>query len=176
MADLHRNGLPGLARLPMLTPLPWAVVVGYVIVFLILDWASFIRPLQGLNITPWNPQPVLAVALLVASRRLWWVVIAGLLAAEVLVRGLPGDLVVVAMAEVELKRTLAFVQGIIDAFPDFLFEGSAEGRYLNTWTKNPELLAASREHMLGRTLDEVLSPASAAIAKAAFREADEMGL
>ena len=78
--------------------------------------------------------------------------------------------------EQELKRTLAFVQGIIDAFPDFLFEGSAEGRYLNTWTKNPELLAASREHMIGRTLDEVLSPESAAIAKAAFREADEAGV
>ncbi len=78
--------------------------------------------------------------------------------------------------EQELKRTLAFVQGIVDAFPDFLFEGSAEGRYLNTWTKNPELLAASRDFMLGRTLDEVLSPASAAIAKAAFREADESGL
>jgi PAS domain S-box-containing protein len=76
----------------------------------------------------------------------------------------------------ELKRTLAFVQGIIDAFPDFLFEGSAEGRYLNAWTKNPELLAASREYMVGRTLDEVLSPQSAAIAKAAFREADEAGL
>lgn len=82
----------------MLTPLPWAVVVGYVIVFLILDWASFIRPLQGLNITPWNPQPALAVALLMASRRLWWVVIGGLLAAELLVRGLPGDLVVLAFA------------------------------------------------------------------------------
>ncbi|WP_341889441.1 response regulator [Variovorax sp. YR752] len=78
--------------------------------------------------------------------------------------------------EQELKRTLAFVQGIIDAFPDFLFEGSAEGRYLNAWTKNPELLAASREFMIGRTLDEVLAPESAAIAKAAFREADEAGL
>ena len=78
--------------------------------------------------------------------------------------------------EQELKRTLAFVQGVIDAFPDFLFEGSADGRYLNAWTKNPELLAASREHMLGRTLDEVLSPANAAIAKAAFREANEQGV
>ena len=77
--------------------------------------------------------------------------------------------------EQELKRTLAFVQGVVDAFPDFLFEGSAEGRYLNTWTKNPELLAASREYMLGRTLDEVLSPESAAIAKAAFREANDSG-
>lgn len=98
MAEHRRTDLPNLTRLPMLTPLPWAVVVGYVIVFLVLDWASFIRPLQGLNITPWNPQPALAVALLMASRRLWWVVIGGLLAAELLVRGLPGDLVVVSMA------------------------------------------------------------------------------
>lgn len=86
----------------MQTPLPWAVVVGYVLIFLILDWASFIRPLQGLNITPWNPQPALAVALLMASQRLWWVVIGGLLAAELLVRGLPGDLVVVALAAAAL--------------------------------------------------------------------------
>lgn len=82
----------------MLTPFPWLIVAAYPIVFLVLDWASFIRPLQGLNITPWNPQPALAVALLMFSRRLWWVVIAGLLAAEVLVRGMPGELFVVALA------------------------------------------------------------------------------
>jgi len=76
----------------------------------------------------------------------------------------------------EHNRTLSFVQGVIDAFPDFLFEGSVEGRYLNTWTKNPELLAASREFLIGHTLDEVLSPESAAIAKEAFREANEQGL
>ena len=102
MLQAQRAGLPNLARLPMLTPLPWAVVVGYLLVFLILDWASFIRPLQGLNITPWNPQPALAVALLMASRRLWWVVIGGLLAAEGLVRGVPGDLMVVALAAAAL--------------------------------------------------------------------------
>ena len=102
MLQAKHAGLPNLARLPILTPLPWAVVVGYLLVFLILDWASFIRPLQGLNITPWNPQPALAVALLMASRRLWWVVIGGLLAAEGLVRGAPGDLVVVALAAAAL--------------------------------------------------------------------------
>jgi len=102
MPEVHRKGLLHLIRLPMLTPLPWAVVVGYLLVFLILDWASFIRPLQGLNITPWNPQPALAVALLMASRRLWWVVITGLLAAEMLVRGLHGDLMVVTLAAAAL--------------------------------------------------------------------------
>ncbi|WP_342619486.1 EAL domain-containing protein [Rhodoferax sp. GW822-FHT02A01] len=77
--------------------------------------------------------------------------------------------------ENSLAKTLAFVQGVIDAFPDILFEGSHDGRYLNVWTRNPELLAASRENMLGRSLDEVLSPKSAAIAWAAFREANLTG-
>lgn len=85
-------------RSPLFAPLPWVVVAGYLLVFLALDWASFIRPLQGLNITPWNPQPALAVALLMISRRLWWVVVGGLLAAEVLVRGLPADPLVLVLA------------------------------------------------------------------------------
>ena len=87
-----------LVRAPLRTPLAWVIVCGYFTVFLLLDWASFIRPLEGLNITPWNPQPALAVALLLASRRLWWVVLAALMAAEVLIRGVPGDLFVVACA------------------------------------------------------------------------------
>ena len=78
--------------------------------------------------------------------------------------------------EQELQRTLAFAQGMIDAFPDLLFETTVDGRYLNAWTKNPELLAASRENLIGRTVDEVMSPESAAIGKAALREADQTGL
>jgi two-component system sensor kinase FixL len=57
MSEVQRTGLHPAAPRSLLAPLPWAVVVGYVLVFLVLDWASFIRPLQGLNITPWNPQP-----------------------------------------------------------------------------------------------------------------------
>lgn len=88
---------------PLSAPLPWAVVVGYFVVFLLLDWASFIRPLQNLNITPWNPQPALAVALLLASRRLWWVVWSSVMAADVLVRGLPSDVFVAAAAAAALS-------------------------------------------------------------------------
>lgn len=71
-------------------PLPWTVLLGYLAVFLLLDWASYIHPFQGLNVTPWNPQPALAIALLLASSQLWWVVWIGLVAAEVVVRGVPG--------------------------------------------------------------------------------------
>ena len=44
-----------------------AFVAGY----LLLDWISFIGPMQALNITPWNPEPALAVALLVLYGQRW---------------------------------------------------------------------------------------------------------
>lgn len=69
----------------------WLVGLVYLTAFVLLDWASFIRPLQGLNITPWNPQPALAIALLYWNRRWLWMVWAGLLLAELLVRGVPAS-------------------------------------------------------------------------------------
>lgn len=70
---------------------PAMLAAGYVAVFTLLDWASYIRPLQGLNITPWNPQFALAVALLLWNRNRLWLVWLGLLVAEVAVRGSPAD-------------------------------------------------------------------------------------
>lgn len=78
--------------------------------------------------------------------------------------------------ESDLQKALAFAQGVIDAFPDVLFETDWEGRYLNVWTRSPELLAASREALLGRTVQEVLSPESVAIAQMAFSEAERKGV
>lgn len=105
--------VPSPRLLPLMRPLPWAVVAGYFVVFLLLDWASFIRPLQHLNITPWNPQPALAVALLLASHRLWWVVWASVLAADILVRGLPGDLFVAAAAAAALTCSYLVIAGAL---------------------------------------------------------------
>jgi len=59
-------------------------VAGYVT----LDWLSFIHPLAGFNITPWNPTPALAIALLMRGGFRWLpVVYAALLASEWLSRG-----------------------------------------------------------------------------------------
>ena len=56
--------------------------------YIALDWASYIDPVGPFNITPWNPQPALAIA---------WMLLSGLshapavfvtiVAADVLVRG-----------------------------------------------------------------------------------------
>ncbi len=79
-------------------------------------------------------------------------------------------------AELQLKQALELTEGVINAIPDILFEVDAQGRYLNVWTRNPELLAASKERLLGRTAREVLPPEAAAVAMAAIAEADEKGL
>jgi signal transduction histidine kinase len=51
---------------------------------------SYIHPTQTLGITPWNPQPALAIALLLVRGQRWLpVVLAAALGAEVLVRGAP---------------------------------------------------------------------------------------
>jgi two-component system sensor kinase FixL len=101
-------------------PLPWTVLLGYLLVFLLLDWVSYIRPFQGLNITPWNPQPALAIALLLASAQLWWVVWIGLVAAELVVRGLPADAFVAVTASAAL--TLSYL-AIARALQQRLGEG-----------------------------------------------------
>jgi len=68
---------------------PWAWAAGYLAAYVLLDWASYFRPVPGLNITPWNPQQALAIALLIREPRKAWLVFAGLLLAELVVRGLP---------------------------------------------------------------------------------------
>jgi two-component system, LuxR family, sensor kinase FixL len=63
-----------------------AFVAGY----LLLDWMSYIHPMQQYSITPWNPQPALAIALLMLGGQRWLpLVFAAVVAAEALVRGMP---------------------------------------------------------------------------------------
>lgn len=65
------------------------LIVAFLALYVLLAWASFIRPTKLLGITPWNPQPALAVALLLINRRwLPWVWLAQALA-ESVVRGIP---------------------------------------------------------------------------------------
>ncbi|HXU94642.1 MAG TPA: PAS domain S-box protein, partial [Gallionella sp.] len=79
-------------------------------------------------------------------------------------------------AERQLKETLEFSEGVINAIPDLLFEVDGEGRYLNIWAQNQELLAAQKELLLGRTINEMLEPEAAAATMSAIGEADEKGL
>lgn len=66
---------------------PPATVGAFVLLYLLLDWVSFVHPMRGLNITPWNPQSALAVALLMWRPGAWWLVWLAVAAGEALVRG-----------------------------------------------------------------------------------------
>ncbi|HKB52368.1 MAG TPA: ATPase, partial [Ramlibacter sp.] len=85
----------------------WLFTLAYLAGFVGLDWASYIRPLHGLNITPWNPQPALAIVLLMWRPRKLWLVWVGLVAAELLVRGVPSDPLGALAATIALTATYA---------------------------------------------------------------------
>ncbi len=86
-ADASRGPPPVAAASP--GPARTALVVAlFVAGYVLLDAVSYIHPVQRFGITPWNPQPALAIALLMAlgARSLPAVFVAAL-AAERVVRG-----------------------------------------------------------------------------------------
>ena len=67
------------------------LAAGFVPAYVAADWMSYIHPMQQSGITPWNPQPALAIALLMlAGQRALPLVFIAALAAEWLVRGTAG--------------------------------------------------------------------------------------
>jgi hypothetical protein len=66
------------------------ITLGFVGLYVALDAASFIHPLHGLNITPWNPAPALGLVFLLrrgpGARP---VLVGAVLLSEYLVRGVP---------------------------------------------------------------------------------------
>ncbi|MCE2660651.1 MAG: MASE1 domain-containing protein [Rubrivivax sp.] len=51
-----------------------AVCLAFGLIYLFLDWCSYVYPMRGTSITAWNPQSALAVALLLHRPRALWVV------------------------------------------------------------------------------------------------------
>jgi signal transduction histidine kinase len=77
------------------SPLPrYLVFPVFIALYLLFDWATYIDPLYGLNITPWNPDPALGMVLWLVygwrSALPWWF---ALVLGEVVVRGMPAGLV-----------------------------------------------------------------------------------
>jgi len=63
------------------------IALAFSAAYLLLDQISFIYPLQELNITPWDPQAALAVALIYFRGRRWmpWIFLT-VLVSEILLR------------------------------------------------------------------------------------------
>ena len=78
-------------------------------------------------------------------------------------------------AEQRLREALEFSNGVINAIPDLLFEVDRAGRYLNVWTQNPNVQAAQKSELLGKTIYDVLTSENAATTMQALIEADAKG-
>jgi len=75
----------------------------FLVGYLLLDWVSYIHPLQQSSITPWNPHPALAIALLAVGGQRWFgLVYVAVLLAEVVVRGAPAGVPVTAVVSLVL--------------------------------------------------------------------------
>lgn len=67
------------------------LAAGFFGAYLFLDWLSYLHPLEPFRITPWNPQPAVAIALLLLYGQRWLpLVIVTSAAAELLLRVFPG--------------------------------------------------------------------------------------
>jgi len=75
----------------------------------------------------------------------------------------------------ELLAARSQLQAILDAIPDLLFVVDLDGCYHSFHAPHPELLAASPEDFIGKTIGEMLPPEAAAVCMAALQEAHENG-
>ncbi len=78
-------------------------------------------------------------------------------------------------SEHKLYELNAEMSATLQAIPDMLFDISEEGKYLNVWTRNPELLIAQKELLLGHYVGEMLPAEAAHTVMCAIRDADEKG-
>lgn len=82
----------------------------FVVAYVVLDWASYLHPMYGLNITPWNPSLALGMAYWLRagwSALLPW--FTAILVGEILVRGLPTSLPLTLL----LAATLTLCYGLV---------------------------------------------------------------
>src|SRR5688500_4290843 len=88
--------------------------------YVALDWASYIDPVGPFNITPWNPQPALAIVwMLLGGMHHLPVVFATIFAADLLVRHAPGGFFISVLSAVTLAGGYGAIAWILRALlPD----------------------------------------------------------
>jgi two-component system sensor kinase FixL len=88
--------------------------------YLVLDWASYIVPLGPFNITPWNPQPALAIVwMLLGGLQHFPVVAATLFAADLLIRGAAAGYAVTLLTAVVLSAAYVAIAWALRTLPRF---------------------------------------------------------
>jgi signal transduction histidine kinase len=97
-------------RRQVLPPQSWLLGAGYLTLYLLLDWASYVQPLRHTSITPWNPNTGVVMALLLTRGWRWApLVTLGIFVGELLTDDAPAPWWVRALASgyLALVYTLA---------------------------------------------------------------------
>jgi len=82
--------------------------------YVALDWASYIDPVGPFNITPWNPQPALAIVwMMLGGLAHAPAVLATILLADIVVRHAPGGYAITAMTALVLATGYASISWIL---------------------------------------------------------------
>jgi two-component system sensor kinase FixL len=91
-----------------LLPHSWFIGAGYLALYLLLDWASYVEPLRHTSITPWNPNTGVVMALLLARGARWAPLVAlGIFAGELLTDAGPPPWRVLALTSMFLATVYA---------------------------------------------------------------------
>jgi signal transduction histidine kinase len=78
--------------------------------YIALDWASYIDPVGPFNITPWNPQPALAIVwMMLGGVRHAPAVFAAIVVADIVVRNAPGGYAIALMTALILASGYAAI-------------------------------------------------------------------
>jgi signal transduction histidine kinase len=86
--------------------------------YMALDWASYIAPLGPFNITPWNPQPALAIAwMLLGGLHHAPVVLATVFCADVLIRHAPGGYAITLLTAAALTTGYCAIAWALRTLP-----------------------------------------------------------
>jgi signal transduction histidine kinase len=89
-------------------------LLAFIATYIALDWASYLHPLHGLNITLWNPAPALGLVLWMRFGRLtaipWFI---ALMVGEFVIRGMPATLLTTTMLSVVLTAGYGVIGEIL---------------------------------------------------------------
>jgi signal transduction histidine kinase len=82
--------------------------------YIALDWASYIHPVGPFNITPWNPQPALAIVwMMLAGVAQAPAVLATIVVADMVVRNAPGGYAITLLTALVLTAGYAAIAGVL---------------------------------------------------------------
>jgi len=85
------------------------------------------------------------------------------------------DVTQLKQTEEAKQRTEVRLRATIDAIPDLLFETDIDGKYYFAHSPNQSLLAAPKEALIGKTVQEVLPADAAYVVMSAINQADDEG-